>query len=95
MTLPRKSLGGQARYLDLAIEMCLTLRVVFRLALRQTQGFMLSIVRLMSLDLAVPDFSTFSRRSNGLNNRQNAKRSEGAITLIADSTGLKIHGGNE
>lgn len=90
----RKSRGGQARYSDLAIEICLTLRVVFRLALRQTQGFMRSIARLMSLDLAVPDFSTLSRRSNGLNIHQNAKRSEGAITLIVDSTGLKMHGGN-
>ena len=90
----RKSPGGQARYSDLAIEICLTLRVVFRLALRQTQGFMRSIARLMNLDLAVPDFSTLSRRGNGLNIRQNAKRSEGAITLIVDSTGLKMHGGN-
>ncbi len=40
----RKTRGGQARYTDLAIEICLTLRVVFRLALRQTQGFMRSAV---------------------------------------------------
>ncbi|MEO9779146.1 transposase, partial [Sedimentitalea sp.] len=43
----RKTRGGQARYIDLAIEICLTLRVVFRLALRQTQGFMRSIAKLM------------------------------------------------
>ncbi|MEO9782206.1 transposase, partial [Sedimentitalea sp.] len=43
----RKTRGGQARYTDLAIEICLTLRVVFRLALRQTQGFMRSIAKLM------------------------------------------------
>ena len=48
----------------------------------------------MSLDIAVPDFSTLSRRSTGLNICQNAKRSEGAITLIVDTTGLKVHGGN-
>ncbi len=35
----RKSPGAQARYSDLAIEICMTLRAVFRLALRQTQGF--------------------------------------------------------
>lgn len=90
----RKTRGGQARYSDLAIEICLTLRVVFRLALRQTQGFMRSIARLMSLDIAVPDFSTLSRRGSGLNIRQNAKSSKDAITLIVDSTGLKVHGGN-
>ena len=90
----RNTRGGQARYSDLAIEICLTLRVVFRLGLRQTQGFMRSIARLMNLDIPVPDFSTLSRRSNGLNIRQNSNRSEGAITLIVDSTGLKVHGGN-
>lgn len=54
----RKSPGGQARYSDLAIKICLTVRVVFRLALRKTQGFMRSIARLMCLDLVVPNFST-------------------------------------
>jgi hypothetical protein len=90
----RNTRGGQARYSDLAIEICLTLRVVFRLGLRQTQGFMRSIARLMILDIPVPDFSTLSRRSNALKIRQNSNRSEGAITLIVDSTGLKVHGGN-
>jgi hypothetical protein len=55
---------------------------------------MRSIARLINLDIAVPDFSTLSRRSNGLNIHQNAKRSEGAITFIVDSTGLNMHGGN-
>ena len=90
----RNTPGGQARYSDLAIKICLTLRVVFRLGLRQTQGFMRSIARLMNLDIPVPDFSTLSRRSNDLNIRQNTKSSEGTITLIIDSTGLKMHGGN-
>jgi hypothetical protein len=90
----RKSRGGQARYSDLAIEICLTLRVVFRLALRQTQGFMRSIAQLMNLDLPVPDFSTLSRRSTGLKIQHRPRRSDGPITLIVDSTGLKMHGGN-
>jgi hypothetical protein len=62
----RKTRGGQAFYLDLANEVCLTLRVVFRLALRQTQGFMRSIAKLMGLDLVVPDYSTLSRCGKGL-----------------------------
>ncbi|MFA3919481.1 transposase [Ruegeria hyattellae] len=61
----RKTRGGQARYSDLAIEICLTLRAVFRLLLRQTQGFVLSIAKLMGIDLAVPDFSILSRRGKG------------------------------
>lgn len=90
----RKTRGGQARYSDLAIEICLTLRVVFRLGLRQTQGFLRSIARLMNLDIPVPDFSTLSRRGTGLKIRHHPRCSDGPITLIVDSTGLKMHGGN-
>ncbi|WP_170575656.1 transposase [Ruegeria atlantica] len=50
----RKTRGGQSRYSDLAIEICLTLRVVFRLALRQTQSFVRSAVKLKGIDLVVP-----------------------------------------
>jgi len=41
--------GGQQRYSELAIEVCLTLRVVFGLPLRQTQGFVCSLLWLMEL----------------------------------------------
>jgi hypothetical protein len=43
----------------------LTLRAVFRLALRQTEGLVASITALLGLDLAVPDHSTISRRAEG------------------------------
>jgi hypothetical protein len=58
--------GGQRRYSDLAIELCLTLGVVFKQPLRQTQGLMRSLARLLMVEIAVPDFSTLSRRSSGL-----------------------------
>lgn len=60
---PRRGLrGGQPRYSDLAITMCLTLGMVYKLPLRQTQGLMRSISKLMRLKVPVPDFSTLSRR---------------------------------
>ena len=62
----RKTRGGQRRYSDLAIELCLTLGIVYRQPLRQTQGMMRSIAKLLKIDIAVPDFSTLSRRGNGL-----------------------------
>ena len=62
----RTSRGGQRRYSDLAIETCQTLRTACRLGLRQTQGLMGSIGTLMGLDIRVPDYSTLSRRANGL-----------------------------
>jgi hypothetical protein len=40
-----------------------TLRAVFRLALRQTEGLIGSILHVLGLDLAVPDHSTLSRRT--------------------------------
>src|SRR5215212_2365057 len=62
---PRTSRGGQASS-DLAIATTLTLRAVFRLALRQTEGLIGSILQLLDLDLAVPDHSTLSRRAETL-----------------------------
>ncbi len=91
----RRTRGGQAVYSDLAIEICLTLRVVFRLPLRQTQGFMRSIAKLMDLDLVVPDYSTLSRRGKDLKIAQSRHPSDKPITLIVDSTGLQMHGGND
>src|SRR3982751_6489373 len=52
--------GGHARYSDLAIATALTLRAVFRLALRQTEGLIGSILQLLGPDLAVPDHFTLS-----------------------------------
>src|SRR3954447_8926072 len=47
--------GGQPWYSPLAILTALTLRAVFRLGLRQTEGLIGSILRLLGLALAVPD----------------------------------------
>ncbi|MFA3918926.1 IS5 family transposase [Ruegeria hyattellae] len=91
----RKTRGGQSRYSDLAIEICIALRVVFRLPLRQTQGFVRSIAKLMGLNLAVPDYSTLSRRGKGLMIAQNRRAASQPITLIVDSTGLKVRGDND
>jgi Transposase DDE domain/Enolase C-terminal domain-like len=63
---PRATRGGQPRYSALAITTALTLRAVFRLALRQTEGLIASLLRLLGLDLAAPDHSTISRRGETL-----------------------------
>jgi hypothetical protein len=63
---PRGTRGGQPRYSPLAITTALTLRAVFRLALRQTEGLIASLLRLLGLDLAAPDHSTLSRRGETL-----------------------------
>lgn len=89
----RTTRGGQPHYSDLAIEMCLTLGLVFKQPLRQTQGLMRAIARLLGMETAVPDFSTLSRRGNGLTLRiKPALRSDKPVQLVVDSTGLKIFG---
>ena len=58
--------GRQPDYDDAAIQTCLTMKVLFGMALRQTTGFVESLLRLVGLDWAVPDFSTLSRRHKTL-----------------------------
>ena len=55
---PRTTRGGQPWYSALAILTALTLRAVFRLAYRQTEGLIGSVVGLLGLELAVPDHTT-------------------------------------
>ncbi len=62
----RTTPGGQPRHSDLAIELCLTLGMLFKQPLRQTQGFIRGIAKILGVEIAVPDFSTLSRRGNGL-----------------------------
>ena len=54
--------GSSYTYSDLAIQTALMLRLLYQLPLRQTEGFLTSLLALMGLDLAVPDYTTLSRR---------------------------------
>ena len=60
---PRTTRGGQPWYSALAILTALPLRAVFRLAYRQAEGLIGSIVGLLGLALRVPDHTTLSRRA--------------------------------
>ncbi|MBO1909391.1 IS5 family transposase [Microvirga sp. 3-52] len=92
---PRRTRGGQPHYSALAITTALTLRAVFRLALRQTEGLIGSILGLLGLDLAVPDHSTLSRRAEALEVPKPCSRSRGPVHLLVDSTGLQLCGPGE
>ena len=54
--------GGQRTYADIAIEAALTIRMVFHLPLRQTEGFLRCLADLLAVDLPIPDHTTLSRR---------------------------------
>jgi Transposase DDE domain len=91
---PRTTRGGQPWYSPLAILTALTLRAVFRLGLRQTEGLVGSILRLLGLDLAVPDHTTLSRRAATLEVPR-SRSGSGPLHLLVDSTGLKLGGAGE
>ena len=87
--------GGQPKYSDLAIETALVLRLVFHLPLRQTEGFLRSVLRLMGLDLEAPDHTTLSRRGILLDIELRPPGSNRGRHLIVDSTGLSMLGEGE
>src|SRR3954466_1472380 len=101
----RTSRGGQPEYSDLAILTALTFKAVFRLAYRQTEGLIGSVIGLLGLDLAVPDHSTLCRRAETLEVPRPKPRGDGAgggagrdtgpMHLLVDSTGLKLYGAGE
>src|SRR3954454_22528568 len=93
---PRTTRGGQPWYSPLAILTALTLRAVFRLALRQTEGLIGSIIHLLGLTLAGPDSSTLSRRAATLDvPRPRPGTGTEPVHLLVDSTGLKLCGAGE
>jgi Transposase DDE domain len=99
---PRTTRGGQPWYSELAILTALTLRAVFRLALRQTEGLIGSLMRLLGLDLPIPDHTTLSRRAATLEvprprsgSSPDAEREAAPVHLLVDSTGLKLCGPGE
>jgi len=86
--------GGQQRYSDTAIEAGLTVRAVYALALRQTEGFLRSVARLLKLDIEIPDHTTLSRRSSTLKRHgRQPSAADGPVHILIDSTGLKAHRG--
>jgi Transposase DDE domain len=91
---PRATRGGQPSYSDLAIATALTLRAVFRLALRQTEGLIGSVLHLLGLDLPVPGHSTLSRRAETLQVPRPRAGKE-PVHLLVDSTGLRLCGPGE
>jgi hypothetical protein len=69
--------------------------VVFGLTLRQTQGFLCDLTRLLGLAIEVPHYSTFSRRAAALPVPKLARAAGGPLHLAIDATGLKVYGEGE
>jgi transposase len=87
--------GGQARYKDAAIQTTLMVRTAFRLALRQAEGLMASVITLMDLTISAPDHTTISRRAVTLPVIQAASVPHGPLHLLIDSSGLQVYGAGQ
>src|SRR6516165_8669009 len=88
--------GAQAVYADLAIETALTLRLLFHLPLRQTEGLLGSVLQRMDVPLPCPAHTTLSWRPPTVAIRQQVDRaSAGPLSLIVDSSGLQVCGQGE
>lgn len=89
--------GNQPVYSDFAIQIVIQFGKVFHQKLRQTEGLLEDIFKLMGIKLAVPDYSTVSRRASRLQValcKKTAKKGEKQIVVI-DSSGLKVYGEGE
>lgn len=87
--------GAQFVYSDQAIEAALTFCKLFHLPLRQTEGFVRSLLSLMGLKLSAPDHTTLSRRQKGLTVDLPVHPSDQPRHIAVDSTGLKLYGEGE
>ena len=92
---PTGKRGRQPIYSDAAVQTCLTMKVLFGMALRQTTGFVESLFCLVGLDWDVPDFSTLSRRQKTLAVNIPHRGAQGPLHLLIDSTGIKVEGEGE
>lgn len=87
--------GAQFVYSDLAIETTLTFRKLFRLPLRQSEGFVQSLLELMEVPLSAPDHTTLSRRQKALKVDLPVQPSDRPRHLVIDSSGVKLYGEGE
>jgi hypothetical protein len=83
--VPSGRRGRQQTYSDATIQTCLSMKVLFGMTLRQTTGFVESLLRLADLDWTVPDFSTLSRRQKTLAVMIPYQGSNGPLHLLIPS----------
>jgi IS5 family transposase len=95
LSAPRGRPGRPRRFSDSAIELCLTLKVLFNLPLRQATGLVASLLKMAGLDWAVPDYTTLCRRQKTLDVALGGRPSSGGLHLLVDSTGIKMMGEGE
>jgi hypothetical protein len=92
---PEDSPDRPAVFSDAEIQFCLTIKVLFKLPLRQTTGMVASLLKMAGLDWAVPDYTILCRRQRTLAVQIPYRRADGPLNLLVDSTGIKFLGDGE
>lgn len=82
-------------YSNQAIESLLAMRELFRLPYRQTEGLGRSLLTLLGLRVAIPDYTSLAKRATTLKIDLNLAARTGPIDIVIDSTGLKVFGEGE
>ena len=92
---PTGKRGAPWRYSDWTIETLLVLKHVFHLPYRSLEGLGRSVMRLMGLDLPIPNHSHLSRRARTLTVQIPRQERMEPIHVVVDATGLKVFGEGE
>ena len=87
--------GKPQQYSDIAIVCMLTLKAVFKLPLRGTQGLVASLIALLGLPIQAANYTTVCRRQKKLLVPLQNKKLQSILHAVFDSTGLKIFGEGE
>ena len=90
--------GRPKKYSDKAIECILSIRLLFNLPLRATEGLLRSLFKGMKKDVSVPDYTLVCKRQKSLKlpSLCAKKASKKPISdVVIDSTGVKVYGEGE
>lgn len=90
-----KKRGAPKLYSDEAILTALMIRSVFHLPLRALQGFLTSLIIILSLGLLIPSYTQICRRAKLLGQRLKKLSRKNVTNIVIDSTGLKVYGEGE
>lgn len=92
---PEELAHGNQRYSKMVITCALTIRQLFRLTLRATQGFIQSLLCLVSSNKSSPHYSTLCRRAKTLVITLGAAHPKEPLHVLVDSTGVQVLGESE
>jgi hypothetical protein len=88
--------GRPEDYSDVAISCCLTLKSVFNLTFRGTEGFVKSLISQLGLSLKTPDYTLLCKRQKNLEIvLPKPRRKDEELQLVFDTSGVKVFGEGE